>query len=252
MNILLFAPAFALTMLLDIGLTQTVWNGLLVASSQVRRNLSCVADSQVLLALPFLLVAPQSYIARAFDLSRAFLYQWTVNWRFIAEPTFSAPTFARDLLATHVGLLIVCIRRLVVLHGGILAVLQRAGRTPSRPASLGHARLQPQGTSISSQSATLTSAAIATALFTSNLVGIICARSLHYQFYAWYAHSIPLLAWQTPYPTPARYDASGQPAADRPDSRSGLRSSTRGTSTRRRRCPLPSCWPPMSPCSPAC
>ena len=39
MNILLFAPAFALTMLLDIGLTQTVWNGLLIGSSQVRRCL---------------------------------------------------------------------------------------------------------------------------------------------------------------------------------------------------------------------
>lgn len=37
MNILLFAPAFALTMLLDVGLTQTVWNGLLIGSSQVRR-----------------------------------------------------------------------------------------------------------------------------------------------------------------------------------------------------------------------
>ena len=146
MNILLFAPAFALTMLLDVGLTQTVWNGLLVASSQVRRRLGATADGQILLALPFLIVAPQSYLTRAFDLSRAFLYQWTVNWRFVAEPTFNAPTFARDLLATHVGLLVVCIRRLVVLHEGILAVLRRAWKSPSRPASLGHARLQPQGT----------------------------------------------------------------------------------------------------------
>lgn len=34
-----------------------------------------------------------------------------------------------------------------------------------------------------------------TALFTSNLIGITCARSLHYQFYSWYAHQIPLLVY---------------------------------------------------------
>lgn len=36
---------------------------------------------------------------------------------------------------------------------------------------------------------------IVLSLFTSNLIGIICARSLHYQFYAWYAQSLPLLLW---------------------------------------------------------
>ncbi|KAH8418462.1 hypothetical protein KR009_004365 [Drosophila setifemur] len=35
--------------------------------------------------------------------------------------------------------------------------------------------------------------------FVCNLVGIACARSLHYQFYVWYFHSLPYLAWSTPY-----------------------------------------------------
>lgn len=36
-------------------------------------------------------------------------------------------------------------------------------------------------------------------LWTSNLVGLTCARSLHYQFYAWYAHQIPWLLWAGAY-----------------------------------------------------
>jgi len=36
-------------------------------------------------------------------------------------------------------------------------------------------------------------------LFTSNVLGIVFARSLHYQFYAWYAHQIVFLLWQSPF-----------------------------------------------------
>ena len=34
---------------------------------------------------------------------------------------------------------------------------------------------------------------IVTFMFVSNFIGIICARSLHYQFYVWYYHQLPLL-----------------------------------------------------------
>ena len=43
-----------------------------------------------------------------------------------------------------------------------------------------------------------------TVLFVSNFVGIAFARTLHYQFYSWYFHALPLLAWQTPLPVPLR------------------------------------------------
>lgn len=38
----------------------------------------------------------------------------------------------------------------------------------------------------------------------SNLIGIVCARSLHYQFYCWYFHSLPFLLWRTQLPLVVR------------------------------------------------
>lgn len=42
-------------------------------------------------------------------------------------------------------------------------------------------------------------------IFLANFIGIICARSLHYQFYVWYFHSLPYLAWFTEYDVKVKF-----------------------------------------------
>lgn len=42
-------------------------------------------------------------------------------------------------------------------------------------------------------------------IFLSNLIGVICARSLHYQFYIWYFHSLPYLVWFTDFNLSLRF-----------------------------------------------
>ncbi len=50
----------------------------------------------------------------------------------------------------------------------------------------------------------LTSDEIISTLFVGNFVGIVFARSLHYQFYVWYYHTLVYLLWTTELPVAAR------------------------------------------------
>ena len=43
----------------------------------------------------------------------------------------------------------------------------------------------------------MTTAEIVWIVWTGNFIGIVCARTLHYQFYSWYCHSLPFLLWST-------------------------------------------------------
>ncbi|EJD53285.1 glycosyltransferase family 58 protein [Auricularia subglabra TFB-10046 SS5] len=175
MSIMLYLPALLLILFKRHGVAR----GAL--------HVATIGLVQVLLGLPFLLHAPRAYLAGAFDLSRVFLYKWTVNWRFVPEDTFLSKRLATALLLGHVtALAAFALFKWCRADGGLLPLVGRGLRRPWSSPSL--------------QRVTTADNAL-TLLMTSNLIGIIFARSLHYQFYSWYAQQLPLVAWRTRLPT---------------------------------------------------
>ncbi|KAL4434015.1 hypothetical protein ABPG75_000456 [Micractinium tetrahymenae] len=156
---------------------------------------------QLGLGLPFLASYPRSYLTRAFEFSRVFTYKWSVNWQFLPEPAFLSRQLALVLLFLHLRLLwSLAQRSWLRAEGGMLPALRRllarAGGT------------QPGGSGTRGGKAAAAAAAGATAssggpdsfeesvlflVFSPNIAGIVCARTIHYQFYSWYFHTLPFL-----------------------------------------------------------
>ncbi|CAO3569990.1 unnamed protein product [Mortierella alpina] len=179
MNILLFFPAFGFL----VWHTQGFYGTLL--------QLTTMVLIQILLSLPFTLHHAQSYLRKAFEFSRVFEYKWTVNWKFLDERTFLSPELSKLLLAGHFLVLFAFVfLRWSRSEGGVVPVILR-GLTASKTVLSIHAQyMKPNH--------------VLTVLFTSNFLGIVFARSLHYQFYSWYAMTLPYLLWQTRLPVVVR------------------------------------------------
>ncbi|PWN50280.1 ALG3-domain-containing protein [Violaceomyces palustris] len=170
MNILLFLPAMGIMMFRDIGFRASIARGLFV-----------ILMTQVLVSIPFVLESPDAYLSHSFDLSRQFLYKWTVNFRFVSEEVFLSPSFSKILLSIHFTLLM------------SFATFRWSG--------LGTHGLAWIRTSWDGDRNTPSSKEMIIALSTCNLIGVLCSRSLHYQFYSWYFHQVPLLTWHSRLPT---------------------------------------------------
>ncbi|XP_075794222.1 dol-P-Man:Man(5)GlcNAc(2)-PP-Dol alpha-1,3-mannosyltransferase isoform X3 [Pelodiscus sinensis] len=168
MNVLLFAPGLLFLLLWRFGLLGTI------------PKLSICALLQVALGLPFLLANPVGYVTRSFDLGRQFLFKWTVNWRFLPEEVFQHRAFHLALLAAHLGALgLFALHRWHRSEENLLSLLKDPTERKSPPQAL-------------------TANQVVFVLFSSNFIGVCCSRSLHYQFYVWYFHTLPYLLWCTP------------------------------------------------------
>lgn len=174
MNALLYLPGLLVILFRAIGATSTMVHVGVI-----------VGGVQGILGLPFILRDPQAYISNAFDFSRMFLFKWTVNWRFLGEKVFSHPATSKVLLGLHVFILCV-----FGVHQWTNISKEGWKWVSSRWKGDSH----PMSASF-----------IVRVLCTSNLIGMTFARSLHYQFYSWYAFQLPLLAWSTTWSPPLRY-----------------------------------------------
>mmetsp|Transcript_18443 Transcript_18443/g.27329 ORF Transcript_18443/g.27329 Transcript_18443/m.27329 type:complete len:452 (+) Transcript_18443:277-1632(+) len=167
MNILLFAPGLLLLLLQ----THSSWKGTFV-------GLSICALTQLVLGAPFLARYPESYLRKAFELDRTFFYKWTVNWKFLPERIFLSKSLSMLLL---------------LLHLATLLYLAFHWLKPDTATSTQTRRYFWFGQPLRADYCCYT-------LFLSNFVGIVFCRSIHYQFYAWYFHSLPLLLWTVSLP----------------------------------------------------
>ncbi|GAB0493329.1 hypothetical protein MMPV_004609 [Pyropia vietnamensis] len=263
MNALLLAPALAVLLFQARGpLGGTALVGL-------------AGVVQLVVGAPFLAAGRAeavAYVAKAFELDRAFLQKWSVNGAAYSAETFSSATLSRSLLGVHLGLLLafghthwaaasgglpglIGFDRLLGggsgsgggggggsggggVHPRMAAAATTAVDSPVTPAATrGVAATQPPlpipsaatttTSTTTTATATATSAATSAAtspttptlspsgwwawataypprrltpahtlrtLLTANLIGVAAARTLHYQFYAWYWHSLPWLA----------------------------------------------------------
>lgn len=190
MSVLLYLPGLIVILFKRHGLVASM------------RHLLVLCFTQIVLARQFLAEDARAYLRNAFDLSRVFMYRWTVNWRFLDEQTFLSRSWAQGLLVGHVTVLVAFgLFRWCRSDGGAIAVLRKGFRHPMRPATLSPVSADCKVSSLSLQRHLLTGLLdVATVLMTSNLIGILFARSMHYQFYSWYSQQLPFLAQRTRYP----------------------------------------------------
>ena len=119
MSVLLYIPGLIVILLRKRGLVQTTLYGLLIVLFQL------------ILAKPFMLEYPRQYLVGAFDLSRVFLFKWTVNWRFLGEDLFLNPIWAKGLVLGHLLTLLAFTHlKWCRSDGGLLTLISSSLRNP--------------------------------------------------------------------------------------------------------------------------
>ncbi|KAI1335882.1 glycosyltransferase family 58 protein [Xylariaceae sp. FL0016] len=176
MSLLLVLPAVGLILLLGRGFSGSL------------QMAAIIAQIHFAIASPFLKENAQGYLSRAFELSRQFLFKWTVNWRFVGEETFLSRPFAIALLVLHALVL-----------GGFIA--NKWLRPAGKPLSAIIAPILKLSSPFTPQeeprvASRVTPDYVMSTILSANVIGLLFARSLHYQFYSYLAWSTPYLLWR--------------------------------------------------------
>lgn len=177
MTVLLAAPALGFILLQGMELADATFMGVATVATQI------------LIATPFIERRTGgdfwAYFERAFEFTRAFLFKWTVNWRFVGEERFLSKEFAVGLLILHASILITFAHTKWV--------------QPSASGLQNFVRKLFQDTSLAEMdriAKRLTPEVVTDAMLGCLVIGLLCARSLHYQFYAYLGWATPYLVWR--------------------------------------------------------
>lgn len=176
MSLLLVLPAIGIILFMGRGLWGSV------------RLLWLIVQIQVAMAIPFISRNPWGYLGRAFELSRQFKYEWTVNWRMVPEDVFLSRGFALALLAGHATVLLIFIAKRWIqptdrsFFAMVPSLLRGKSPFTQREELVIASRLTPEF--------------VTTTMLSANVIGLLFARSLHYQFYAYVAWATPYLIWR--------------------------------------------------------
>ncbi|KAL7488121.1 hypothetical protein ACHAW6_013726 [Cyclotella cf. meneghiniana] len=176
MNVLLFAPGLLLLLLQK--------NESLLGTF---RHLMICAAVQIGLGWPFLSTYPVSYIKKAFEFDRVFFFKWTVNWKFLPEELFVSKRWALMLMSCHLSALAWLARK-----WWNASVAQR-GQAKTREWMCW--KKKNSNSDANNILTKLSPEYVIYTMFVSNFIGVAFARTLHYQFYSWYFHSLPILHW---------------------------------------------------------
>ncbi|XP_063929636.1 lethal(2)neighbour of tid protein [Zophobas morio] len=230
MNILLYAPCLLIAYLTNLTLVQTAI------------NLVVCGVLQILLGAPFLLTNPYSYIRGSFDLGRIFEHKWTVNYRFLPREVFENRLLHLSLLTLHILTLLAFaphLRRylssyakLKVVTKQVKAQMKEERRKREEKKKKENEKLskkekifldgfEKQLKGVKTREETIddvyedeskledkmskVAQLFVLPFFATNLIGIVFARSLHYQFYSWYFHSLLYLVFCTGFRKPVMF-----------------------------------------------
>lgn len=135
-----------------------------------------------------------TYLNQAFKFDRKFLYEWTVNWRFVPEEIFLSDSFSNGLLIGHATVLLLFIftRYLSDKVTGKSApqLIKDGFKVFSNTISPANLLVRRE-----------TGPKLIMLIFAStNMIGILFARSLHYQFLSWYCWQLPFMICMTNWP----------------------------------------------------
>lgn len=219
MNILLYAPCLLLAYLTNMSLIETIL------------HLAICGFVQLILGLPFLYGNFISYLKGSFDLGRVFEHKWTVNYRFLPREYFENRFFHIILLFLHMLLLILFLpylmkylrsyAKLSIVTDELKIQLENDKKkkkkesekmTKDQQQFLDSFEKQLQGAGGQQETTeeqfklednlSKITQLFVLPFFVTNLIGMACARSLHYQFYSWYFHSLVYLVFCTGYRKP--------------------------------------------------